>query len=382
MNYNDLTVQLHLPGDAKRDSGKVFLSSGTKSVEAADGKTSTSSSSSLSQAGNDNSRTFEPPVSASEKPTTASLGPLGQDSDSGCFELMAAELPEKGDKDEESKIDLLMPATGIGWRTTNMLSQYLRPPRPGSSDWRDLAEEMGFSYQLHIQNFAMETDPVAKVLSAWCTKPGSNVGKLLDILEKIERHDVLDALPTFLEEDCKRWRRTQAEAKDPIQVPEVTGNFATSTSEDLRGITLNDSPSGPPEMFDAYICFAMADLEFVQELRRQLESKPHNFKLCIDQRDLLPGGSHALVTAEIIKNRCNKMLVVLSPEFLQSSSCDFQTKFAVSLEPGARRRRIIPILIKPCEPPLIIRHITTCDFTKQDLRPWLWDRLRKAMSIR
>ncbi|XP_030856043.1 myeloid differentiation primary response protein MyD88 [Strongylocentrotus purpuratus] len=367
MNFNDLTVKLHLPGDSERDCGAVVLS-----------KRPAADSSNRDSQVCDKSLSCAPAVSALEKATTTL-----EDGNSGCLELMAAEIPEKEPKDENiNKIERSMPATGIGWRTTNILSQYLRPPRPGSCDWRDMAEEMGFSYQLHIQNFALESDPVAKVLSAWCTKPGSNVGKLLDIIEKIERHDVLHELPAFLEEDCKRWKRTQAEARDPIQVPEVTGNFASSTSDELRGITLNDSPSGPPEMFDAYVCFAMADLEFVQQLRSQLESKPHNYKLCIDQRDLLPGGSHALVTAEIIKNRCNKMLVILSPEFLQSPSCDFQTKFAVSLEPGARKRRIIPILVKPCERPLIIQHINLCDFTKQDIRPWFWGRLRKAMSIR
>eukprot|EP00057_Strongylocentrotus_purpuratus_P020705 XP_011675179.1 PREDICTED: myeloid differentiation primary response protein MyD88-like [Strongylocentrotus purpuratus] len=167
---------------------------------------------------------------------------------------------------------------------------------------------MGFSYQLHIQNFALESDPVAKVLSAWCTKPGSNVGKLLDIIEKIERHDVLHELPAFLGEKMEKWYR-------------------------------------------------LIDLSTNSLLYCNL-SHFHSFI------------------------RCNKMLVILSPEFLQSPSCDFQTKFAVSLEPGARKRRIIPILVKPCERPLIIQHINLCDFTKQDIRSCFWARLRKAMSIR
>ena len=32
--------------------------------------------------------------------------------------------------------------------------------------------------------------------------------------------------------------------------------------------------------------------------------------------------------------RCKRMVVVLSPRFLTSESCDFQTKFAQSLSPG------------------------------------------------
>lgn len=188
MNFNDLTVKLHLPGDSERDCGAVVLS-----------KRPAADNSNRDSQVSDKSLSCAPAVSALEKATTT------LEHGSGCFELMAAEIPEKEQKDEEiNKIERTMPATGIGWRTTNILSQYLRPPRPGSCDWRDMAEEMGFSYQLHIQNFALESDPVAKVLSAWCTKPGSNVGKLLDIIEKIERHDVLHELPAFLGEKMEK----------------------------------------------------------------------------------------------------------------------------------------------------------------------------------
>ena len=58
-----------------------------------------------------------------------------------------------------------------------------------------MAEEMGFNYQREIKNFALAPDPVDEVLTAWSTKKGSTVGKLMDILEDIERDDVLSELP-------------------------------------------------------------------------------------------------------------------------------------------------------------------------------------------
>ena len=34
-----------------------------------------------------------------------------------------------------------------------------------------------------------------------------------------------------------------------------------------------------------------------------LENEPYNLKLCVDFRDLVPGGSYSTVTAELIENR-------------------------------------------------------------------------------
>ena len=43
--------------------------------------------------------------------------------------------------------------------------------------------------------------------------------------------------------------------------------------------------------------------------------------------------------------RCKKMLIVLSPDFLKSPECDFQTKFAHALSPGKQQEQGISMLI-------------------------------------
>ena len=40
---------------------------------------------------------------------------------------------------------------------------------------------------------------------------------------------------------------------------------------------------------------------------------------------------------------------------------------------------MIPILIEPCEMPLILRHVTIVDHTKCDLIEWFWVRLAKSL---
>lgn len=42
---------------------------------------------------------------------------------------------------------------------------------------------------------------------------------------------------------------------------------------------------------------------------------------------------------------------------------------------------MIPVLIEPSVPiPQILRHVTLCDYTKQDLMEWFWERLAKSVK--
>lgn len=77
------------------------------------------------------------------------------------------------------------------------------------------------------------------------------------------------------------------------------------------------------------------------------------------------------------------MVVVVSDDYLQSKECDFQTKFALSLSPGAHQKRLIPIKYKPMkkEFPSILRFITVCDYTNPCTKSWFWTRLAKALSL-
>ncbi|VDI44030.1 myeloid differentiation primary response protein MyD88, partial [Mytilus galloprovincialis] len=47
----------------------------------------------------------------------------------------------------------------------------------------------------------------------------------------------------------------------------------------------------------------------------------------------------------------------------------------------ARSKKLIPVLIEPSVPiPQILRHVTLCDYTKNDLMEWFWDRLAKSVK--
>lgn len=63
-----------------------------------------------------------------------------------------------------------------------------------------------------------------------------------------------------------------------------------------------------PELFDAFICYCSSDIEFVQEMIRQLEQTDYRLKLCVSDRDVLPGTCVWSIASELIEKRSVKHL--------------------------------------------------------------------------
>lgn len=58
-----------------------------------------------------------------------------------------------------------------------------------------------------------------------------------------------------------------------------------------------------PELFDAFICYCQSDFEFVHEMIRELEQTEYKLKLCVFDRDVLPGSCVWTITSELIERR-------------------------------------------------------------------------------
>lgn len=262
-----------------------------------------------------------------------------------------------------------IPLVALNYNTRNRLSLYLNPDTVVAAGWTLLAEEMDYGY-LEIRNFERISNPTLAVLEDWEKKcPRASVGRLLELLRKIERHDILTDIAPLIESDCKKYLKKQQSLPQPLQVATVDSSGGT------------DSSGQVPETFDAFICYCPQDIKFVQEMISRLEQTEHRLKLCVFDRDVLPGTCLWSITSELIENRCRKMVVIISDDYLDSSECDFQTKFALSLGPGARERRLIPVKYKPMKRPFpsILRFITVCDYTNPHIQNWFWDRLAKAL---
>ncbi|XP_063180403.1 myeloid differentiation primary response protein MyD88 [Chroicocephalus ridibundus] len=277
-----------------------------------------------------------------------------------------------------------VPMVALNYGVRRRLGLYLNPRAAAAADWTALAEELGCEY-LEIRRLEAQPDPTAALLEEWqCRCPGgATVGRLLDLLRRLGRHDVLLDLADSVEEDCRKYlQRKQEQADQPLQVPAVDSSVP-KTSE-LMGITTRDDPYGNgTEMFDAFICYCQKDLQFVQEMIRELEQTEFKLKLCVFDRDVLPGTCVWSISGELIERRCRRMVVVISDDYLESDECDFQTKFALSLSPGARLKRLIPVKCKTMknEFPSILRFITICDYTNPCTKKWFWTRLAKSLML-
>ncbi|XP_063777883.1 myeloid differentiation primary response protein MyD88 [Pseudophryne corroboree] len=270
--------------------------------------------------------------------------------------------PSVGDADMNS-----IPLVALNYNTRHKLSLYLNPDAVVAAGWTHLAEEMDYSY-LEIKNFERAPNPTQSLLEDWekrCSRP--TVGELLAFLRKIERNDILTDLSSLIESDCKKY---------------LTKWGTRSQPPPLQDATVDSSAGQAPEQFDAFICYCAQDIKFVQEMILRFEQSEHNLKLCVFDRDVLPGTCLWSITSELIEKRCRKMVVIISDDYLDSNECDFQTKFALSLGPGAQKRRLIPVKYKPMkrEFPSILRFLTLCDYTNLHTQAWFWDRLAKALK--
>ncbi|KAE8279841.1 Myeloid differentiation primary response protein MyD88 [Larimichthys crocea] len=281
---------------------------------------------------------------------------------------------------DKSETDLwTIPLIALNVSVRKKLELYLNPRNMVAADWMVVAETMGFNY-LEIQNYEATNNPTRKVLEGWQARStDASVGKLLSVLTEVERKDIVEDLRPLIDEDVRKYCESlKKKSEPPVQVNDID----SCVPRDRVGLTLEDDPDGAPELFDAFICYCQSDFEFVHEMIRQLEQTDYKLKLCVFDRDVLPGSCVWTITSELIERRCKRMVVVISDEYLDSDACDFQTKFALSLCPGARNKRLIPVIYKSMAKPFpsILRFLTICDYTRPCTQAWFWVRLAKALS--
>nr|UCK81535.1 myeloid differentiation primary response protein MyD88 [Arenicola marina] len=294
----------------------------------------------------------------------------------------------------------------LSMSTRGLLSRELDIPRLTFSragdlqDWRGLGEKLGLLHD-EIELLANQK-PVGQrtvaLIDKWCTEAGANIGKLILYLEEMDRFDILedDVIQGKIVKDAQNYEGKREEEANstygyqPIQENEVTtspgealmytGGGTDHHVDEFKNLTIREVETGLPEYFDAFVCYTHDDILFVKEMTKMLEDR-HGLRLCIPERNVVPGCSHYTTISYLIEKRCKKMIVILSPDYLRSPECDFMTKFGHCLSPGARGKKMIPVLARaPCSPPAILRAVTLVDFTKTDLVEWFWDRLAASLK--
>ncbi|ESP03006.1 hypothetical protein LOTGIDRAFT_203449 [Lottia gigantea] len=259
------------------------------------------------------------------------------------------------------------------------------------NDFQGLAEKIGFEY-MEILNFEQDPDPTKRVIREWVQRGDLNptIGQLFDYLEEMERIDVITECYPLILKDIETFSKKRGLNFSPLQDQTVSQSTMAAnnykiiddhTVDETQIMTVEDVEHGSPQLYDAFVCYCPEgeDIKFVKMMISILESEPYNLKLFVPGRNDLPGAASHTVSASLIENRCRRMVIIISHTYLKSPACDFQTKFAFCLSPGARSKKLVPVLIEPCTIPSILRHITMCDYTKKDLQEWIWRRLVESI---
>ncbi|XP_076437327.1 myeloid differentiation primary response protein MyD88-like [Babylonia areolata] len=256
-------------------------------------------------------------------------------------------------------------------------------------NYQGLAELIGFEFIEQV-SFQRERDPTQALLMEWGNRPElqPTLGNLARFLAELERLDVLEECREIIANDAKHYLERKAAGSsdiNPVQDPAVSQspfNIDDMKVDEYAMMTVQDVEAGRPTFYDAFVCYHPEgdDLKFVKELITRMECPPHNLRLFVPHRDDLPGASKYVISAKLIQDRCKRMVIVMSPRYLQSEACDFQTKFAHALSPGSRSKKLVPVLVTWCNTPNILRHVTMCDYTRGDMTGWFWERLIKSLQ--
>ena len=130
--------------------------------------------------------------------------------------------------------------------------------------------------------------------------------------------------------------------------------------------------------YDVFISYSHQDVAWVwQQLLPRLEAA--ELRVCIDTRDF-EIGTPALVNIERAVDRSRHTLLVLTPAWVKSEYCHFESMLGGTSDPAGRGRKLFPIMLEDCTPPPRISMLTWADFREPDKRVDEFERLSAAAS--
>lgn len=125
--------------------------------------------------------------------------------------------------------------------------------------------------------------------------------------------------------------------------------------------------------YDVFISYSHADKRWVWEtLLPRLENA--GLRVCVDKRDF-EIGAPTLVNMERAVENSRHTLLVLTPAWLNSEWADFESLLVSTVDPAGRRRKLLPLLLEPCQLPIRIGMLTCADFIDQQTQEQQFEHL-------
>ncbi|XP_070537008.1 toll-like receptor 2 [Ptychodera flava] len=153
-------------------------------------------------------------------------------------------------------------------------------------------------------------------------------------------------------------------------------------------LQINDEEQAQNKKYDAFVVYNQHDSDWViHELVPHLENiDPPNFKLCIHERDFIPGNDIFENVLDSIE-QSKKTMLILSPDFAASEWCYFETRMVHRCLIEEKRDIIIMVSLKRIpddEMPRILRNILLIknylEWPENEIgRKLFWEKLKVAL---
>ncbi|XP_076383482.1 myeloid differentiation primary response protein MyD88 [Megalopta genalis] len=275
-----------------------------------------------------------------------------------------------------------VPLVALSKESKQVISTLLNPPKiiPCENglprDWRGLA---------HLSNLGGEVmplltshpDPSNYILLSWQNKEKDiTINDFQAILGKLDRWDILDDTSELFERDAEKYLEGVERSLTTANVVENEVDENLLTRDDVLRV-----PRGlDNQNYDAFLLYADEDLHFATEMVNKLENE-FKLKLCIKDRDLIAGITFEHVAVmTLISERCNRLIVIVTSNFLKSSGNKFFLNYAQALSIEKCQRKVIPCRYEICQLPPQLNYVSTVDYYRAGLYDF-WGKLRDSIQI-
>lgn len=286
-----------------------------------------------------------------------------------------------------------IPVSALKQRTFQLLAVLLNKKKIFKSEDGYYRDWRGLFQAIHLENhFIAEVEahanPSQRIFELWrssASKEGK-VPSLLDlqnILGIIDRWDIVDDSDKLFREDAEQYLAEKQRVQIPTsaQQPAETEQLSSNQQVADDDIITKDDTIYHKQTYDAFVLFADKDIEFASKIIHKMEER--NLKLCLKDRDVLAGISFEHnVLVKLISERCNRLIVVFSKEFLKSPLNEFVVTYAQAMQIEQKQRKILPCVAERIELPPALKYTTILDYERSKHLFNYWDKLENSIRVR
>ena len=155
--------------------------------------------------------------------------------------------------------------------------------------------------------------------------------------------------------------------------PSEIGYNNIGSSSQSSPIAIPDLPPG--KLYHVFFSHSNEDREWVLQVVLRLESPEYGLNCCFADRDFDLG---VPVFQNITKciHASRRTVIVMSPEFVESPWCSYETRIIMEMNLDARQRLLIPVMLRQCRVPDFIGRLTYMNVNNEHFWMKFFDALR------